>query len=112
MRDIATSNFQDAAFRIGEDIVRTSPVDTGRFKGNWNASMGRISTRRDNNRFDKRGFGTIQRLGTVAAKLKVGKIFFFANSLTYARLLERGHSKQAPTGVVRNAIRRFMSRVR
>ena len=112
IREVATRNYQDTAFRIGEDITRSSPVDTGRFKGNWNASIGTINSSADENRFDRRGFGTIQRLGAITAKLKIGQIFNFANSVLYARLLERGHSSQAPAGVVRTAIRRLIARAR
>jgi len=111
-RKQATRIFQDAAFSIGEDIVSHSPVDTGRFKGNWNASVGVPDTSADYNHFDPAGYSVIARLGAIAARLKLGQVFWFANTIDYSGLLERGHSRQAPTGVVRPAIARLITRLR
>ena len=112
LRDVASSNVRRVADFVVRDIVSSSPVDTGRFKGNWNASLGNINNDTDNERFDPSGASTLGRAVTVIRAFKAGQVFFFANSVLYARLLESGHSRQAPAGVVRQAIQRAVARFR
>lgn len=84
---------------IGKDIIKRSPVDTGRFKENWNAALNQPDLSTDR----QEGAGLIP----VANKLKIGDKFFFTNNLAYALRLEFGHSDQAPNGMVRLAIAKF-----
>lgn len=80
-------------------IIMRSPVDTGRFRGNWQCAIGEMPAGTvDLN--DKDGTATIARATAETLKLKAGDTIFLVNNLPYAWPLEAGHSKQAPSGVV------------
>ncbi|EPK6501896.1 TPA: HK97 gp10 family phage protein [Klebsiella quasipneumoniae subsp. quasipneumoniae] len=89
------------SLRILARLVQMSPVDTGRFRGNWlvgfnNAPGGTLEA------FDKEGDDTIARESLVIEQFKVGMTaVYFTNNLPYAYPLEFGHSSQAPGGMVR-----------
>lgn len=84
-------------------LVSRSPVDTGRFKGNWQITFNEIPNHALN-RYDKTGgvvrgeeqaktYGMFSRGGAITS-------VHFSNMLIYANALEYGHSQQAPIGVV------------
>ncbi len=89
---------------LDRSLVRRSPVDTGRFKGNWqlgvdNAPGGDVEM------FNKSPLGTPQRGvsdKTIATHLPLipkkaaGHVYYLVNNLPYAEALENGHSQQAP----------------
>jgi len=90
--------------RVGLDLytnlLMKSPVDTGRFRGNWNVGVGSIDA--GTTAAPDPG-GTVS-IGTAAQKLQgapLAGVIYFTNSLPYAKPLEYGHSKQAPQGMVR-----------
>lgn len=83
-------------------IVNESPVDTGRFRGNWQLT------------FDRPAIGTVERMdkGGGAVIAEVAQMIqsyetplemeaWFVNNLPYAANLEYGSSQQAPQGMVR-----------
>ncbi|WP_241595989.1 HK97 gp10 family phage protein [Rosenbergiella epipactidis] len=84
------------------DIVGRSPVDTGRFKGNNQVSIG-APDYSQLEALDPEGGLTIQRGAAVIAKGKPFSVIYIQNNLPYAEPLENGHSKQAPTGVYANS---------
>ena len=95
-------------FSLASRIIKESPVDTGRFRGNWQASLntpkqGRLQ------QFDKSGASAINDMSSVVAGLKMGQTFYLANNLPYARRLEYGYSKQAPSGFLRINVMRVQS---
>ena len=77
-------------------IVLRSPVDTGRFRGNWNIEQS-VTTEE----IDKSGAITIDRMTVNVLASEVGGVTSYINALPYAERLELGHSKQAPGGMVR-----------
>jgi len=82
------------------DVVLRSPVDTGRFRANWNTSIGGMDASTASPP-DKSGQAAIAR-GTAHLATADGlQDIFITNSLPYAIPLEYGHSKQAPAGMVR-----------
>lgn len=90
--------------RVGLDLysnlVMKSPVDTGRFRGNWQVGVGSVNT--DTSAAPDPGGGGA--IAGAAEKLKgapLAGVIYFTNSLPYAKPLEYGHSKQAPQGMVR-----------
>lgn len=91
--------------KIFSDVIEASPVDEGRFRGNWVLSEN-VAVRRATNDTDKSGAIALQHISnTITGK---EKIMFFTNSLPYAIALEFGHSKiQAPSGVIRPIARRY-----
>ena len=89
------------------DIILISPVDTGRFRGNWQASIGSVNFS-VNDAADPTGQRSLSDADFVISGFDEGQVFFFSNSLPYARRLEFGHSLQAPSppGIVRRAAQR------
>jgi len=93
-----------ASFRLAAQIIIKSPVDTGRFRGNWIGAFGSI---------DSTTFTDVSRdsLGKVDILLRGHEVtdeaFYFTNSLPYAMKLEFGHSKQAAQGMVRLSVRNW-----
>lgn len=83
-------------------VVLKSPVDTGRFRANWqfgNASVNGTTTEAT----DKGGAGSIAQAAGVIMSTKInGQMLYITNSLSYAARLEyEGWSLQAPQGMVR-----------
>lgn len=91
------------AGKVQEDLVNRSPVDTGRYRGNWQVTANSPPMHALNN-YDRDGADTIaEGKRAVYAMLRGGgavKKIWFSNMLIYANALEYGHSKQAPAGVV------------
>lgn len=87
------------ALDVFSKVIMRSPVDTGRFRGNWQVAIGEIPAGTvDVN--DKEGTATIAKVTAEALKLKAGQVIFLVNNLPYAWPLENGHSSQAPSGMV------------
>lgn len=93
----------DATKRIGmaalDRIVMRSPVDTGRFRGNWNVSIGRRDLTVTPN-LDKSGRETMAKGQAIIEGLQDIQVVYLTNNLPYAGRLEDGWSMQAPTGMV------------
>lgn len=87
-------------YLVCKDIGERSPVDTGRFRSNWNISFQRPNYATTTN--------TDTRRSEAQAKLVLDRplanVTFYANGLPYGPRLEfEGWSKQAPQGMVRLA---------
>lgn len=99
--------FQDILVELGESVIMLSPVDTGRFKGNWQLTAESPSNQSLIN-YDKEGLRTLEKLVSVANTLEAGQRAYIVNNLRYAIPLEYGHSQtQAPNGMVRVTLARF-----
>lgn len=84
-------------------LVDRSPVDTGRFKANWQVTTNEAPAYALNE-YDKTGSAT-KNMGKRFARgmyQRGGAIYsiHFSNMLIYANALEYGHSQQAPVGVI------------
>lgn len=92
----------DTARQALRGVVRRSPVDTGRFRGNWQV-VADPAAAKPTAAVDKDGSSTIAAgdaaIAAAVAADPFGRICI-ANPLRYAPLLEYGSSKQAPLGVV------------
>lgn len=96
----ATLIFRKIALDLDRAIVLSTPVDTGRARGNWFPSLGSPSNAVDPNAQDKSGGAAIARaVGTVSGA-KYGMVIWFTNNLPYILPLENGWSRQAPQGMV------------
>ena len=96
------------ALEMFRKIILKSPVDTGRFRGNWQLAIGSVpngTLELD----DKTGTATIAKGAATALGFNAGETIFFANNLPYARRLEEGYSQQAPAGMVALTIQEFQS---
>lgn len=88
-------------------VIKDTPVDTGRAKGNWQTTIGAPAS------------GTVDRLGESEALADVaqqtasfgaGKVIYLSNNLPYIYRLEYdGWSKQAPGGMLRKNVARIQS---
>lgn len=89
--------------KVQTALVNGSPVDTGRFKGNWQVTANKPPLYAINN-YDREGSKTIaEGKREIFALMRGGgavRSLWFSNMLIYANALEYGHSKQAPAGVM------------
>jgi hypothetical protein len=91
------------------DVVQRSPVDTGRFKSNWQPAIGAAASGVLDDE-DKSGAKTKAKIGQSVSGAKVGDKIFLVNNLPYAQRLESGWwSTQAPRGMVGLAVKRAQS---
>jgi hypothetical protein len=99
------------AIQIASRVIQMSPVDTGRFRGNWNVGIPAIdfATRED---VDPTGAGSLQRAQSAIGSWRIGESLYVTNSLPYAKRLEEGYSQQAPAGMVKVTVAEFQSAVR
>lgn len=84
-------------------IIRDTPVDTGRARGNWQTTVGAPAS------------GEVDRVGASVSIAEVesntppgaGQETYLANDLPYIVQLEEGTSKQAPEGMVKRNMDRI-----
>ena len=81
---------------MGGRIIRRTPVDTGRARGNWNFSLDRPDTSVDPNKKKKNRVLRKSELPDIDGKHTI----FIVNNLDYIVELEKGSSTQAPKGMV------------
>ena len=107
--DKAEMVVRKTALQLQSSMIEMSPVDTGRFRGNWQCGIGSINANAGDAPHS-------DALGRTVAKLpewKVGKTIWLTNSLPYAHVLEFGRengkpgSMQAPNGMVRITVQNY-----
>lgn len=91
-------------------VMLKSPVDTGRFRANWRVGLNRVvKTTSDKFITKEKGKpapsgsvdqGSLASGNSVLATMKWTDTIYITNNVPYAGALERGHSKQAPHGVL------------
>lgn len=84
--------------KASTEIIKKTPVDTGRAIGAWVATIDAIDS------YIAEGIRTEDSAlaqALIKAKLAVGHNFYLTNNLPYILKLEYGSSKQAPQGMVR-----------
>ena len=116
-QEVMTETSDRALYLTAKDIfariVRGTPIDTGRARSNWIASVGtanltfraaRVPYPRGGGPKDY-GDTIIRRNNRILKTIQSGQSAFLSNSLPYIRRLEYGWSKgQAPHGMVRSAL--------
>lgn len=105
-KEAIDSSLREIVIEIGASVIRMSPVDTGRFRGNWQFSV-ESPAQGTLERLDKNGSETTAELVDGAIQFRAGMTAFIVNNLPYAIELEYGHSDQAPGGMVRITLERF-----
>lgn len=88
-----------AALDLFAGTIRSTPVDTGRARGNWQTTVGEPSNT-ESRREDPSGS---QAIADVMQKTPqgAGQEVFLTNNLPYIEDLEYGSSTQAPQGMMR-----------
>jgi len=81
-------------------VIRKSPVDTGRFKGNWQYGVNDMPTGvtdiHDDSAHGQGGQGTLAHTKGLLPPQAAGKLHWIVNNLPYSIALEHGHSSQCP----------------
>lgn len=88
------------------NVIMMSPVDTGRFRGNWQTAIGSAPDG-TLEAVDPAGNVVIAKVKGVTAGMEPGDVIYMANNLPYAQRLEDGYSQQAPAGMVKLTVQRF-----
>lgn len=108
--------------QVSKSVIEKTPVDTGRAKANWIATIGTMNTKTVNT-VDKSGKNSIAKANAIAKKA-AGNIFYLTNNLPYIRKLEygsyskgpktnnKGFSLQAPNGMVRITIQSLKAQLK
>lgn len=92
-------------FEVFSRVIRKTPVDTGRARGNWIASADRpVLVALDGAKSEQQALADA---GAVALKQPAGGVVFLANNLPYIQRLENGWSDQAPSGMVGTTLSEF-----
>lgn len=109
---------RSVTIKLWSAVIKGSPVDTGRFRGNWFASGGTPSSEVSQT-MDKTGGATINNATQVVVGIADWTNMTLTNNLPYAEVIEfgvyhgdgpntvGGFSRQAPSGVVRVNVARF-----
>lgn len=95
---------------IARSVIRKSPVDTGRFKGNWQYSAEEMPAG-VTDIHDETGAGTQVHIASQIPQQAAGKLHWIVNNLPYSIALENGHSNQAPRGMVGLTVSEYQSLV-
>lgn len=104
---------QTIAIKVGESVVTLSPVDTGRFRGNWQMTIDSPASS-SLLRYDQDGHTTIAEIAAKANSFTAGQIAYIQNHVLYgndieyglyngptSKVTDEGFSRQAPAGVLR-----------
>lgn len=82
----------------------------GRFRGNWNVSVGSPDLSTSNDIDPSGGVTMAKGQATIRAWVpSSGRPIFLTNNLPYAMRIEYGWSTQAPSGIVRTTLREYGS---
>lgn len=92
------------ALAIDQGLVLSTPVDTGRARGNWLPSLNAPILKADENTNDINGSGAIAKMSSLLPSVKFGDTIYITNNLAYIGRLNDGHSAQAPAGFVEKAV--------
>lgn len=93
------------AIRLYSGIIRRTPVDTGRARGNWIINLGDVTnemteqfsnSRAEDQRLITDGLAKLRQL----AQRGIGQVIYIFNNVWYILELENGSSEQAPLGMV------------
>lgn len=109
---------RQVSFKLFSAIIKASPVDTGRFRMNWQAA-GATPADGITQATDQGGGKAISNAGEYVLKAPNWFEFTLTNNLPYANVIEYGgypgdgpntiggYSRQAPAGIVRITIKQF-----
>ena len=100
---VLSEGIRATLFEVGTAIIKETPVDTGRARGNWQASVNSAS----GSELSRTSEGAAITQLSQEASAAIGNTFFFTNNVPYIRRLEYGYSDQAPQGMVRRNLQNF-----
>lgn len=102
---------RQTAVAVSQAVISSTPVDTGRARANWVASLGApFATPTEDT--DPSGAGRISVNNTTISARRPGQDVYISNNLPYIGRLNEGHSAQAPAGFVEKAVQTGVNAVR
>lgn len=96
---------RQATQQLAENVIQSTPVDTGFLRGSWQPSIGEPAT--SQGKMDPSGAGTLAQIGLTIARLKAGGQFWFLNNAAYALHVEYGTSRMAGRYYVQSNVKRW-----
>lgn len=100
--------FRGTCLAILSDVVKLTPVDSGRAKGNWQVSIN-VPAQGTLDFNDPTGAGVIAKATVFLSTLEIGTIFILTNNLEYIIVLEDGGQGRAPHGMVKRTVAKYES---
>ncbi len=101
---------QAVTIALFNGIIRDTPVDTGRARGDWQTTVGTPASGQ-NGRSDPtktgRDGGPAQAEVVANTPKEAGQLTYLTNSMPYIKQLEEGSSQQAAEGMVRRNMDRI-----
>ena len=97
---------RQVSFKLFSAVIKASPVDTGRFRMNWQTA-GAVTPSGVIDAVDQSGNKAVAMAADYVLKNSDWNEFTLTNNLPYAERLEYGWSNQAPQGMVRVNVARF-----
>jgi|TARA_R110000868_G_scaffold309284_1_gene570640 hypothetical protein len=108
LQGLTNQQLRGTLYSFSSAVIKGTPVDTGRLRGNWQASITTPITSKVD-RLDQTGNTSTSDVKNVLKSFKTGMVFYLTNNLPYANKMEYGGSAQAPQGMVRINIQRLKS---
>jgi hypothetical protein len=98
----------ETAIAANQAVVSATPVDTGRARANWQASIGTpIQEATDDT--DQSGASTVAANNAVISRRQPDQTVFISNNVDYIETLNQGSSAQAPANFVELAVQQAIS---
>jgi len=101
----ASRTVRQVTLAVSQAVIVSTPVDTGRARANWVASLGAPFTTTTEDT-DPSGSRQVAINNTVISGRQTGQEVYISNNLPYIGRLNEGHSAQAPAGFVEKAVQR------
>ena len=118
-RNAYNNAYRAMVLQLFTSIVKRTPVDRGRLRGNWQITIGSFPNNEELDVRDKSGSSAVSRAKPVLEYPNIDEGYtFIHNNLPYAQTAEfgewgdgpktvGGYSKQAPSGMVRVTLTEF-----
>lgn len=94
----AIDRAKKVALAVDASLVKNTPVDTGRARSNWHASLNTPDLK------TTQSTGGNNTIRTALSDVKLEDTIFITNALPYIRRLNDGYSDQQPAGFVERAV--------
>jgi hypothetical protein len=94
-------------------IIDDTPADTGRLRGNWQASFDAAKTTQlQRTQKNPGGGAATDEANQTVGRYQPGQTFYLTNNLPYAAVIEFGGSKvKAPQGMLRKNVAAYQARI-
>ena len=107
---VTEKTIRGTAIQIFSEIIKQSPVKTGRFRGNWQTTLQKPATGVVQGAADSAASAIGEVINTTK-QYKVGQTLFMTNNLPYAYALSQGSSKQRGRGWIERIIMGFQKTI-